>query len=69
MVWWEILVTGGLLVWMILDIFSNLGDTMILLSDMLIKVTLEISVQTNVNFNMFSPRVHRFSLLMRRFPR
>jgi len=54
---------------MILEVFSNLGDTMILLSDMLIKVTLEISVQTNVNFNMFSPRVHRFSLLMRRFPR
>jgi len=54
---------------MILEVFSNLGDTMILLSDLLIKVTLEISIQTNVNFNMFSPWVHRFSLLMRRFPR
>ena len=29
MVYWEILVVGGWLDWMILEVFSNLGDSMI----------------------------------------
>ena len=29
-VWWEMLVIGGQLDWMILEVFSNLGDSMIL---------------------------------------
>ena len=31
MVYWEILVIGRQLDWMILEVFSNLGDSMILL--------------------------------------
>ena len=30
MVQWELFVLGGLLDWMILEVFSNLGDSMIL---------------------------------------
>ena len=53
MVWWEILVIGGWLYWMILEVFSNLGDSMSLrcktyTSDILISVNLKkITVFSN----------------------
>ena len=44
-VWWEIFVIGGRLDWMILEAFSNLGDSMILCT---VTVLIEVGSDTEV---------------------